>query len=129
MVYGLGFGVEGSFRAQGSGLEGGGGVGGGGEGGGGWGGRGGRGWGGVGRVLADPVSQRGYPFEAKKRGGKKGLWGGACSDNLYTSGPRPRRIFRGFEGANSDKKKNLKRRKTQTLNPKPDEPSLKALKA
>ena len=51
------------------------------------------------RPLADPVSQGGYPFEAKKRGPKKGLWvwgedleGGACSDNLYTSGPRPWRI-------------------------------------
>ena len=49
--------------------------------------------------LRTPVSQEGYPFEAKKRGPKKGfgedLEGGACSDNLYTSGPRPRRIW-GF---------------------------------
>ena len=49
-------------------------------------------------------SQGGYPFEAKKKGSEKGLWvwgedleGGACSDNLYTSGPRPRRIRKSFK--------------------------------
>ena len=47
--------------------------------------------------LRTPVSSGEYPFEAKKgvqKSGLEDLEGGACSHNLYTSGPRPRRIIK-----------------------------------
>ena len=46
-----------------------------------------------------PSSPRGVTHLKQKKGAEKWLWawgedleGGACSDNLYTFGPRPRRI-------------------------------------
>ena len=46
-----------------------------------------------------PCSPRGGTHLRQKKGSEKGLWawgedleGGACSDNLYTFRPRPRRI-------------------------------------
>ena len=52
------------------------------------------------RPLADPRFPRGGTHLRQKKGSEKWFWvwgedleGGACSDNLYTSGPRPRRII------------------------------------
>ena len=57
-----------------------------------------RGGGGVGGG-GGPSSPRGGTHLKQKKGAEKWLWawgedleGGACSDNLYTFGPRPRRI-------------------------------------
>ena len=97
-----------SAAAQGRGRGGGGGVVGGGEGlgggGGGGGGAAGTGfnslWSWVSRPLADPGFLGGYPFEAKKRGLKKG-WEGVPVLTTYT--PSARGLGRFLRNSTNDK--------------------------